>query len=56
VQHFLLEFVEGELCGDDHEVAAVAWVPLQDLQAKLAYRDERRLAVRAGDLAGRFLA
>lgn len=56
VQHFLLEFVAGELCSDDHEVAAVAWVPMQDLEAKLAYRDERRLAVRAGDLAGRFLA
>ena len=55
VQHFLLEFVGGELCCDDHEVAAVAWVPLADLEAKLAYRDERRLAVRADDLARHLL-
>jgi 8-oxo-dGTP pyrophosphatase MutT (NUDIX family) len=55
VQHFLLEFVGGELFCDDHEVAAVAWIPLLDLEAKLAYPDERGLAARAGDLASRFL-
>lgn len=55
VQHFLLEFVEGGLCCDDHEVEAVAWVPLEDLGAKLAYRDERGLAVRAENLARHLL-
>ena len=55
VQHFLLEFVQGELCSDDHEVSAVAWIPLADLPAKLAYPDERELAVQAGDLARRLL-
>ena len=55
VQHFLLEFVRGELCSDDHEVSAVAWVPLADLPATLAYPDERDLALRAGELARRLL-
>jgi 8-oxo-dGTP pyrophosphatase MutT (NUDIX family) len=51
VQHFLLDFVGGELCCDDHEVEEVAWVPLDALEARLAHRDERGLAVRAEDLA-----
>jgi hypothetical protein len=55
VQHFLLEFVGGELCGDDHEVSAVAWVPFAALPSMLAYADERRLAAQAEDLARRIL-
>ena len=47
VQHYLLEYVGGELCGDDHEVAAVAWVPLNELESRLAYPDERDVVARA---------
>ncbi|MGH3828333.1 MAG: NUDIX hydrolase [Pseudonocardiaceae bacterium] len=47
VHHFLLRAVGGELSDDDHEVGEVAWVPLADLPARLAYPDERRLVQRA---------
>ncbi len=50
VHHFLMRAVGGELSDADVEVTEVAWVPLADLQSRLAYADERRLARRAGDL------
>jgi 8-oxo-dGTP pyrophosphatase MutT (NUDIX family) len=50
VHHYLLASVGGELSDDDVEVAEVAWVPLPELQTRLAYADERRLAARAGRL------
>jgi len=43
VHHFLMEAVGGELCDDDIEVTEVAWVPIVELDARLAYADERRL-------------
>ena len=43
VHHFLLEAVGGELSDADLEVDEVAWVPLDELPARLAYADERRL-------------
>ena len=36
--------------GDDVEVAEVAWVPLGELESRLAYADERRLIRRATEL------
>jgi 8-oxo-dGTP pyrophosphatase MutT (NUDIX family) len=50
VHHYLMRFLGGELCDDDVEVTEVAWVPLEDLPARLAYADERRLAEVAGEL------
>ncbi len=50
VHHFLLRAKGGELSDADVEVAEVAWVPLGDLEARLAYADERRLVRRATDL------
>ena len=47
VHHYLLEYVSGELCADDHEVAFVEWVPLAELPTRLAYADERGLVDRA---------
>jgi 8-oxo-dGTP pyrophosphatase MutT (NUDIX family) len=47
VHHFLLRALGGELSDADVEVTEVAWVPLADLQARLAYADERRLVQRA---------
>ncbi|MEX5632105.1 NUDIX hydrolase [Parafrankia sp. FMc2] len=43
VHHFLLLRMSGELSDDDIEVAEVAWVPLSEVAARLAYADERRL-------------
>lgn len=47
VHHFLLLAVDttGGLALSDHdaEVAEVAWVPLSEVSARLAYADERRL-------------
>lgn len=53
VHHFLLRFVSGELCDRDVEVAEVAWVPLAEIPAKLAYPDERRLVARVPELLPR---
>jgi 8-oxo-dGTP pyrophosphatase MutT (NUDIX family) len=50
VHHFLLEAVGGELSDEDVEVTEVAWVPLGELDAQLAYVDERRLVRRAAEL------
>jgi 8-oxo-dGTP pyrophosphatase MutT (NUDIX family) len=50
VHHFLLQATGGELSDDDVEVAEVAWVPLDELEARLAYADERRLIRRATEL------
>ncbi|MEJ7704245.1 MAG: NUDIX hydrolase [Geodermatophilaceae bacterium] len=47
VHHFLLRAVGGALSDEDIEVNEVAWVPLEELSAKLAYADERALAERA---------
>jgi 8-oxo-dGTP pyrophosphatase MutT (NUDIX family) len=43
VHHYLLLAESGELSDADVEVTEVAWVPLAELEAKLAYEDERRL-------------
>lgn len=53
VHHFLLRFVSGELCDRDVEVAEVAWVPLAEIPAKLAYPDERRLVAQVPELLPR---
>jgi 8-oxo-dGTP pyrophosphatase MutT (NUDIX family) len=50
VHHFLLRAHGGELSDADVEVTAVAWVPLPDLQRRLAYAGERQLVRRATDL------
>lgn len=50
VHHFLLRALGGELSDTDVEVAEVAWVPLAELESRLAYADERRLIRRATEL------
>lgn len=50
VHHFLLEAMGGELNDDDIEVVEVAWVPLDEVGARLGYADERRLLARVADL------
>jgi 8-oxo-dGTP pyrophosphatase MutT (NUDIX family) len=50
VHHFLLQALGGELSDEDVEVSEVAWVPLEELEARLAYADERRLIRRATEL------
>src|SRR5438309_233295 len=52
VRHYLLRATGGELSDADVEVTAVAWVPLTEMRAQLAYPDERGLV----DTAGRLLA
>ncbi|MBF6356753.1 NUDIX hydrolase [Nocardia higoensis] len=53
VHHFLLRSVGGELSDADVEVTQVAWVPLTELNSRLAYADERRLAEVANRLIDR---
>lgn len=50
VHHYLMRFSGGELSDEDVEVTEVAWVPVRELPAKLAYADERRLAEVADEL------
>lgn len=50
VHHYLLEAEGGELSDDDVEVVEVAWVPLDDVPARLAYADERRLVARVPEV------
>lgn len=50
VHHFLMRALGGELSDSDVEVAEVAWVPLDQLESRLAYADERRLIRRATEL------
>jgi 8-oxo-dGTP pyrophosphatase MutT (NUDIX family) len=50
VHHFLMRATGGELSDADVEVAEVAWVPLDQLESRLAYADERRLIRRAAKL------
>lgn len=50
VHHYLLRFLGGELSDTDVEVTEVAWVPLDELDRRLAYADERKLAKLAEEL------
>lgn len=50
VHHYLMRALGGELCDEDVEVSEVAWVPLDELEGRLAYADERRLIRHATDL------
>ncbi|MBD8507039.1 NUDIX hydrolase [Hoyosella sp. G463] len=50
VHHYLLRFLGGELSDADMEVTEVAWVPLSELDSRLAYADERKLARMASEL------
>jgi 8-oxo-dGTP pyrophosphatase MutT (NUDIX family) len=52
VHHFLLTAIGGELSDEDVEVTEVAWVPLAELDQRLAYADERKLVRRALRLVG----
>ncbi|MFF0489119.1 NUDIX hydrolase [Nocardia sp. NPDC003482] len=53
VHHYLMRSLGGELSDADVEVTKVAWVPLSELDSRLAYADERRLAEVANRLIDR---
>ena len=50
VHHYLMRATGGALSDEDVEVTEVAWVPLPDIVARLAYPDERGLVETAGRL------
>lgn len=50
VHHFMLAADGGELSDEDVEVTEVGWVPLSELDTKLAYADERTLVRKARTL------
>jgi len=53
VHHFLLRAVGGELSNADVEVTEVAWVPLGEINDRLAYPDERKLVARVPEMLDR---
>jgi ADP-ribose pyrophosphatase YjhB (NUDIX family) len=53
VHHYLMLAEGGELSDSDVEVAAVAWVPLAELDDRLAYDDERELVAKVPELLAR---
>lgn len=55
VHHFLLRYQGGELSDEDYEVSEVEWVPLGELQRRLAYADERKLAGLAAEIIGEMI-
>ena len=52
VHHFLMRYTSGMLSDEDPEVVEVAWVDFEDVPARLAYRDERRLVNKARGMLG----
>lgn len=50
VHHYLLEAHDDVLSDADAEVVEVAWVPLDEVAARLRYADERRLVDRVRDV------
>jgi ADP-ribose pyrophosphatase YjhB (NUDIX family) len=50
VHHYLLEAHDHDLSDEDAEVVEVAWVPLDELEQRLQYADERRLVARVHEL------
>jgi ADP-ribose pyrophosphatase YjhB (NUDIX family) len=52
VHHFLLRAVGGQLSDSDLEVTEVAWVPIPEIAARLAYSDERDLLDKATRMLG----
>ncbi len=50
VHHFLFKETGGALAPQITEVDDVAWFPLAEIVAKLAYPDEKKLIVRSGEL------
>jgi 8-oxo-dGTP pyrophosphatase MutT (NUDIX family) len=50
VHHHLLVAVGGDLSDCDAEVAEVAWVPLDEVAARLAHADERALVAKVPEL------
>jgi ADP-ribose pyrophosphatase YjhB (NUDIX family) len=52
VHHFLMRYESGEINDDDSEVVDVAWVAVDEVASRLAYRDERRLVAKARGMLG----
>jgi len=50
VHFYLMHCVGGDPSAHDTEIDEVAWVPLEEVSARLAYDDERELASRAQGL------
>jgi 8-oxo-dGTP pyrophosphatase MutT (NUDIX family) len=50
VHHYLLEAQDSALSDSDAEVVEVAWVPLDEVEDRLRYADERKLVARVREL------
>jgi 8-oxo-dGTP pyrophosphatase MutT (NUDIX family) len=50
VHFFLLEYRAGDVADHDHEVHEARWVALADATAMLAFKSERQVVARAGEM------
>jgi len=53
VHHFLMEAITGEITTEndpDHEAEVAAWIPIADLGTRLAFPNERKMALMAAEL------
>ena len=53
VHHFLLEAIDGIITTEndpDHEAEVAAWIPMSELDHRLAFPNERKVALAAADL------
>ena len=53
VHHFLMEAIGGEITTEndpDHEAEVAAWIPIADLGTRLAFPNERKMALMAAEL------
>ncbi len=50
VHFYLLEFVSGSVADHDFEVDEVRWFPLEEAIGILAYKNEKEMAMKAGEM------
>ncbi len=43
VYYFLMEYVSGETSDHDHEMEAVAWLPMEKVEKKLTYKSDKEV-------------
>ncbi len=43
VYYFLMEYVGGDIAKHDHEMEAVEWLPIEDVEKRLTYKSDKQV-------------